>query len=532
MGLPLIARLRKGLPSDGKSCMSITQIENTGTRSKSKEIEILKGFMACVLLGLLSFFSISLARDNFLLNFATQIVIPLLATYALTRNWLTTFTLMTIVDTFLSFTSLYFISIGLPTLLARGILFVITMVILLTSLYSQQHLQKPDDSYWNFSATSVLILLYGLFLPIMLVLYSVFFGDTSPEAAFGDMKFIFPVLLYYPISRLLKRHSEIFLGWVLAISVIHVIISLTISMGPIDITSIVWQNYGNVLDETALDKAIIENYDGLARIQNASPAFITSLFGFFTGFLIATDSTKKMYLQFLGFGFGLFCLSHLFFDYMRGPLIATVIVLLMFGFVSTLKRQFHSYAFRTFMFVIAVILIGGYVMYLVVPQGFARFAFTGTLQSYLGEARAEQSDRMIEAFKEEPILGQGIGSKIRGGYERAEGGLNFELQYQMILYRVGIVGFVILMAPLIWLIAELFRKKGAMSNRLFQIEGKFHMCLLLSILATCVAGYANPYLKTGYIALTFAMYLAYRIALRDKRCQLSDRNCMGEPFHK
>lgn len=502
--------------------------ENTSTRSNKKEIEIFKGFMACIVMGLISFFSISLARDNFLLNFATQIVIPLVVTYRLTRNWLTTFTLITITGTFLGFSALFFISIGLPMVLARGIMFAITMGILLMTVYSQQHLQKPDDSYWNFSSTSVLILLYGLFLPILLVLYSVFVCDTSPVDAFGDIKFIFPVLLYYPISRLLKRHSEIFLGWVLAISVIHVIISLTLSIGPVDITSIMYQNYSNDI----LDDTIVGNYEGLLTRRNASPAFITSLFGFFTGFLIATDSTKKMYFQFLGFGFGLFCLIHLIFDYMRGPLIATVIILLLFGFATTLKRQFHSYAFRTFMFVIAVILIGGYVMYLVVPEGYARFIFTGTLQSYLGEARVEQSDQMIEAFKEEPVLGQGIGSKIRGGYARAADELNFELQYQMILYRVGVVGFVILMAPLIWLIAELFRKKGAMSKRLFQIEGKFHMCLLLSILATCVAGYANPYLKTGYITLTIAMYLAYRIALSDKRCQLSDMNCMGGPFHK
>lgn len=512
--------------------MSIRQIENTSSKSKSNEIEILKGFMACIIVGLTSFFSISLARNNFLLNFSTQIMLPLVVTYTMTRSWLTTFALITVLDTFLSFTTLFFTSIGSPMVLARGILFMITMVIFLTSLFNQKHHLKPDNSHWNFSSTSILILLYGLLLPFLLFSYSVLACDTSPAAAFGDIKFIFPVLLYYPISRLLRSHSDVFLGWVLAISVLHVVISIFISMGPTDITSIIFQNYNDVSNEATLEAAIFESFDGHLRIQNASPAFITSLFGFFTGFLIATDSTKKRYLQFLGYWFGLFCLIHLFFDYMRGPLIATVIILMLFGFASALRRPFQPYAFRAFIFILSVALIGGYLMYLTVPQGLARFAFTGTLLSYFGEERIEQSARMIDAFKEAPILGQGIGSKLREGYERAADGLNFELQYQMILYRVGMLGFVTLMAPLLWLIAELFRKNGAISGRLFQIEGKFHLCLLLSILTTCVAGYANPYLKTGYITLTIAMYLAYRIALRNKRSQLIDMTFVGDSFNK
>jgi hypothetical protein len=489
--------------------MSLAHIENNSTEKKSKKI--FKGFMICILIGLISYFSISLARENILLNFAAQIVIPFMLTYRLTGDWLNTFTLITITDTFLSFQSIFFIS-SLEIPHGRGILMMITAIVFMMYLY-RENIHKVPDHLGSVSIKSAVVFFYGLIFPFLLISYAVLIKDISFTIAFNDVRYLLPLLLYYPISRLLKSDSGIFLGWVLAIGVTHIIISLILSIGPLSITSIMYHNYFDVLGDE--EKNLYNLLEGIGIIRATSPAFIASLWGFFTGFLIAVDSTKKLFLRFLGFGFSLFCLSPFIIDYFRGPLLASVIILFLFGFAAAFKKHFYPWAFRTLIFVFAIVLIGGYAMYHIVPEGYYRLFFTGTVQSYLGEQRVEQSERMIEAFKEEPILGQGVGSVIRG-YARSADALNFELHYQMLLFRVGMVGFILLMAPLIWLIAELFRKKGVISKRLFQIEGKFLMVLLLSILTTCVAGYANPYLKTGYVTLSIVMYLSYKEMLHDK----------------
>jgi hypothetical protein len=490
----------------------MAQIEKTSTNSEKKRSAILKGFAVGIITGLLSFFSISLARENILLNVATQFVIPFALTYRLTGNWLNTFTLITITDTFLSFQSIFFISsLGLPQE-GRGILMMLCTIVFMIHLY-HENIHKVPDRRRSVARNSIVVFFYSLIFPILLVLYAVLIKDISFKIAFNDVRYLLPLLLYYPISRLLKSDSGIFLGWVIAISVTHTIISLILSIGPLEITSIIYNNYCNLISD---EETILENLvEGIGIIRITSPAFIASLFGFFIGFLITIDSKKKLFLRFFGFAFSLLSLSPLIVSYFRGPLIATAIILLLFGFAAILKQHFDPFAFRTSVYVFAVMLIGGYAIYLIVPEGYYHILYTGSFQSYIGEQRLEQSEKMIEAFKEEPILGQGVGSVVRG-YGRSVDGLNFELQYHMFLFRLGMVGFILLMAPLIWLFAELIRKKGVISKRLFQIEGKFHVSLLLSILATFIAGWANPYLKTGYLTLSIAMYLSYKDVLLEQ----------------
>jgi hypothetical protein len=503
--------------------MQSDEINSTGTRSRSDRESILHGFAVGITTGLISYFSISLALDNILLNFAAQIVIPLAVTYRLTRDWLGTLTLVTITDTYLSFGSMFFQSIGLP--MSRAILFAVTMILLLMSMYNKSCLHHAEDSQWKFPRTSVAVFFYGLILPFLLVLYSVLFCGTSANDAFGDMKFIFPLLLYYPIVRLLQKDRGTFLGWVLAIGATHVIISLILSIGPLSITDTMYQNYYGGFGEEGTD--IYGRLEGIGIIRAASPAFITSLWVLFIGFLVATDAKQKLYSRFLGLAASLLSLSHFVIDYLRGPILSLIVILLLFGFSSAFKRQSRSYAVRTLMFIVMIMLAGGYAMHLIVPEGLTRILlFSGSIEDYIGEQRVEQTDRMIKAFREEPIFGKGIGSKLSGGYTRESTGLNFESQYPMILYRVGIIGFIVLMIPLMWLIAELFRKKGVVSRGLSDIEGKFRMCLLLSILTTCVAGYENPYVKTGYVALTIAMYLAYTKPVR-KNCTVISQSSPG-----
>jgi hypothetical protein len=274
-----------------------------------------------------------------------------------------------------------------------------------------------------------------------------------------------------------------------------------------------YQNYSNTVIGYEPPE---ESLESLTKIRYASPAFITSLWGVFIGFLIAIDPTKKKYFRVFGICIYLLCISPFIVDYLRGPILSLFIILLLFAFVSVFKRQVH-YGFNILILVVFSAIIGFYSMYILVPEGFLRILFTGTVKSYLGEDRIEQTQIMMDEFRQNPILGKGIGAVLSSGYQRSGGdALNFESQYPMLLYRLGSVGFFIIFAPLIWLVVELFRKRSFVSKGLVRIEDKFYMCLLLSILVTCVAGIFNPYLKTGYVTTTIAMYFAFRMVLVNK----------------
>jgi hypothetical protein len=85
-----------------------------------------------------------------------------------------------------------------------------------------------------------------------------------------------------------------------------------------------------------------------------------------------------------------------------------------------------------------------------------------------------------------------------------------ELEYNKLLYRLGIVGFLTLVPPLAWLFLEpfrLFRKRHIiMADR----DAKFLLAALGSTLAILIMAATNPYLKTPYTALMILLYLELR----------------------
>lgn len=84
----------------------------------------------------------------------------------------------------------------------------------------------------------------------------------------------------------------------------------------------------------------------------------------------------------------------------------------------------------------------------VVAKTWARLSgtLTGNYASVDDQIRGFEAHRLMEAWKQSPLIGQGWGAVIPG-YSRNEARpWNFELQYHLILFQVGLVGAAILAA--------------------------------------------------------------------------------------
>ncbi len=469
--------------------------------------DIFKGFKYNLLIGLICFFSISLAKDNWVLNFITQIVIPVFLAYSLTQRLFFAIILVTINDVYLMFGSLFFAAIGIP--MPRSILLLITITI--TTVIVMQN-TKIFSRNLNMVKASKWVVFYSIIFPLYLVVIAFFLDNTTIMNAFKDIFFLFPLLMFFPLSILIKNHLGVFLGWLVAISVLQALISLIISLGPKSVAITLYQNYSNI----AVDVSQINHFlNSVSFIRNASPAFIISLVGFFGAIAFAIDKNKRNKYRFLGVFFAALSISHILIDGLRGPVFASFFVLLLFVILILFKKRRKSESIRLFSLFVLFITLGWFTMTQFVPELSERFLLIfGRLGSFLGIERIEQNDEMIKSFIENPMFGRGVGAALQSGYSRAISGIDFELQYQMFLYKLGLMNFVIIMFPIIWILYEAFRKGSILQSDLFKIEEKFQMALLLGIIANCIASYTNPYLKTGYLTLTFAIYFAVKTRQR------------------
>jgi hypothetical protein len=187
------------------------------------------GFLVNSLLGLISLFTLSLIPYQIPINLAAHIIIPFLLAYLLTHDLVDSLTLITINDILLVGASGFFRTMEVP--IPRSILMILTMTVFV--LYYQQAVtrsavEKPS----TISYTTAGIFFYAFLLPAWLVFYSVIINGNPLRLAFGEFHFIFPVLLYFPITRLISRKCDILLGWI--IGVLPSLMGLILSLGPID----------------------------------------------------------------------------------------------------------------------------------------------------------------------------------------------------------------------------------------------------------------------------------------------------------
>lgn len=96
----------------------------------------------------------------------------------------------------------------------------------------------------------------------------------------------------------------------------------------------------------------------------------------------------------------------------------------------------------------------------------------GNSAAYSDSFRDEQSMHLWAGIKETPILGQGLGSYVRGYLRSEELPFSYEAEYLSFLYQFGFVGFVTIVGGIICLFARICFKdtKGIRLNILLLIN--------------------------------------------------------------
>jgi len=463
---------------------------------------IIAGFLVNLFLALISLFTVALVPHQVPINLAAHIIIPLLLAYLLTRDLTDSLTLITINDIFLVGASSFFRTIHVP--MNRAILLMVTMTIFV--LYHRQTVtrsavEKPS----MISYTTAGIFFYAFLLPAWLVFYSVMVKAIPLGQAFGDLQFIFPVLLYFPITRLISRHCDILLGWIIGVSVSLSLMGLILSLGPIEVTPVMWANLAGV-SEIQTEKVGV----GIGIFRGALQNHVVSFIGFFVGLFIMIDRKWKRSARLMGSALCLLSFSVFVLKFFRGPLLAILLTLMLLGLMMILKRKLKLQALRLIIITLFLAIIALQSIYLIVPDYFESSISNPDLEEVVGQDRIDQNAEMMKAWAEAPILGQGAGATLKSGYAKEETGQAFELSYQMVLFRLGIVGFIIMIAPLLWLVIEFNRNKDFYATNFSQIEMKVVLGLLFSAVTICIAGASNPYVKTGFMVLIFTIFLALR----------------------
>jgi hypothetical protein len=353
--------------------------------------------------------------------------------------------------------------------------------------------RRPMFSRW--------VVFYGAFVPVCLVAYSVLVKDTPFWTAIADVNYLFALLTYFALRGLLQRRFDLLRGWIIGGVFTLALFFLMMSLSPAQFVRPII---------TSLSGATVGTTEsGINRAALVSQILLVT--GVFLGSLYTIDRTQPSKRRLAGFILFSLSVASYVFMFLRGPLVSISFVVILFILATIRHRRLRSNAVRL---VVAFTLVGisAFVLYsIAVPEALDKFAVSeGGFSSFVGEARIEQADQMLSAFAENPIFGQGAGVPIPGYSRSGEAGLQFELQYHMMLYRFGLVAFGLLFIPIVWFFVDLFRVVGKDNTIVQRSDGKFMLAVLLSSLSIFVAGAFNPYLTAIFTPFLMILYLACR----------------------
>ncbi|WP_166805977.1 O-antigen ligase family protein [Cryobacterium sp. TMT1-3] len=116
---------------------------------------------------------------------------------------------------------------------------------------------------------------------------------------------------------------------------------------------------------------------------------------------------------------------------------------------------------------------------------------TGTADSNADQSiRGEQTDQLLEAWQQSPIIGHGLGSVINGYVRSAAQPWQFEMQYQTLLMETGLVGMM-MVATIGAVLIHSIRKAAAQRPDL----NSTLIVAICSGTAMLIANATNPYLQ-------------------------------------
>lgn len=121
-------------------------------------------------------------------------------------------------------------------------------------------------------------------------------------------------------------------------------------------------------------------------------------------------------------------------------------------------------------------------------------------------ARLDQAPQLVSGFERSPLIGSGLGATLPSGYSRdSDAPWSFELTYLQLLFQLGVLGIVTLLAAPAICILACVRAIPRLEGRGL-VLAKASAAGLIGLLLTCAG---NPYLMTSVGMLALALLLSF-----------------------
>lgn len=346
------------------------------------------------------------------------------------------------------------------------------------------------------------VLFYGLLLPCLLLAYSVGIKGVALRGALADVMRFSAILGFFPLYYCLKRQPHLVLGWLLGAGSLLSILYVLLAVAPFGLRLALLEKWIAGFSAEELNMAYV----------NSPRAFFTPLIlcltGLFLGLVLSFNGrgvvTRTLGCCGTALGSAAFVVN-----FARGPIVGVgfgiVFLMTVYWKAARIGAAFCLAALT------ALVVVSGYaytVKYLEVSFGKWNVK-DKDLTDLVDEVRVEQTVLMLRAWMEEPLLGKGVGCPIKG-YSRTDEdeGLAFEVQYPMVLYRTGIVGFLVILTPFFIFLRRTYRAMKRLGRGRPGPYQLVNLGLCCTIVALLTASAANPYLASSMTVLLMALFVA------------------------
>lgn len=345
------------------------------------------------------------------------------------------------------------------------------------------------------------VLFYAILFPLILLSLSLGQGNQVGNAISDVMRFG-GLLAYFPLREAILRRGSLLMGWIIGASAVVSVAFSLLASGSESIRMALLSNW--ILGCSTGSDFSIESF--LMMERGFFPPLVLCFIAFFSGMLTFSAPLSKTARAACA-GCAAAAAAAFILNFARGPILSAAVIIGLILLIAALSGRA--------MIVLAIVsasatigVIGYFITVNYLPTAMSKWKMDETdLLSLVSDVRVEQVKAMIEHWKTSPLIGTGVGSIIPG-YARDDSGLAFEVQYPMVLYRIGIIGTLILMTPFAIRCIKSIKYTAKARFRFASVEGAFYSAIGFALMAHLCAGWMNPYFATAMTPFLLALILA------------------------
>lgn len=431
---------------------------------------------------------------NQVIAFLSIIIIPFIIAFLMTKDIVDSLTIVWLNEIFFGVGGAW-IKIGpIP---GRGLLLLAAILVYISAANVKIKLNV------NIRRTNYIVVFYGLLFPSFLFLYGTGVGGATVSNALSDVMRFGTVLMYFPILKLFRSNFDLSFGWLIGATSILALLFSTMAIAPDYIRShliVNWISNGDINTQF--------NRPGDEFIRTAMTPMILCFIGLFLGIMYALDSKKSFFTQISGVLLTSISVAPFIINFLRGPIFGIALSVITIVLLSSIQKVLWNRILRIMAISIFILLAGYWISVNYIPTSLTKWIIVGQdISDIVDPVRIEQTEKMLDAWYDEPILGKGVGVPLKD-YSRDDSGLAFEVQYPMVLYRVGVFGFIIIMIPFMWMTIRTahiwIKHKTYFENHIVKLQ----MAIAFATLSLLSASWANPYFATVMSPLFIVIFFA------------------------